>query len=289
MIELSNSNFKVCINKKGAELSSFYDKNLSLEYIWQADAAIWPWHAPNLFPVVGGLTNNELYIDDHFYPLQRHGFARHSNFILIESSGTHAIFSLRYNAETLASYPYHFEFQLIYHLQDSQLKCTYKVINLESKSIWFSVGAHPAFNVPFFPNEKYEDYFLEFNADDTLSRYHLSKEGYFNNETTSFSLVDRKLWLKPDSFIDDALVFKQLKSNEVSLGSINHSHRLTLTFPDFSSLGIWAKPGAPFVCIEPWLGYADSEGPKLPIEKKDGIVSLLAGHVFEATYSIKLT
>ena len=24
-------------------------------------------------------------------------------------------------------------------------------------------------------------------------------------------------------------------------------------------LGIWAKPGAPFVCIEPWFSYNDAD------------------------------
>jgi galactose mutarotase-like enzyme len=287
MIELSSNNIKAYINKKGAELSSFYQINSSIEYVWQADPAIWPWHAPNLFPIVGGLVNNELYVDGNAYSLQRHGFARHSDFVLIESSGSHAIFSLRYNEDTLLSYPYHFEFQLIYHLQDSNLTCTYKVINLESKTIWFSLGGHPAFNAPFFPDEKYEDYFLEFDQDELLLRHHLSAAGYFNNETSSLTLDDKKLWLKPDLFQNDALVFKQLQSREVTLRSKNHTHSLTVSFADFNSLGIWAKPNAPFVCIEPWLGYADNESSnKASIQEKEGIVSLLPGHVFEASYSI---
>ncbi|MGK9120564.1 aldose 1-epimerase family protein [Olivibacter jilunii] len=288
MIQLSNEYIRVNIKKKGAELSSIYNKNMAHEYIWQGDPSFWPWHAPNLFPIVGGLKDNHLAVDGQIYELARHGFARHTNFQVIESSGTHAIFSLRYNQETLRVYPYHFEFQVIYHLENESLKCIYKVINLETKPIYFSVGAHPAFNVPFFSYEHYNDYYLEFEKDEPLIRHHLSDAGYFNGEESTILLDNRKLQLNENLFDTDALVFKTLLSKHVAIRSKNHPHALLISYSDFKSLGIWAKPGAPFVCIEPWLGYADSEAGTSTIEKKKGIVSLAPGHVFEAGYSITI-
>jgi len=288
MIELSNDYINIKIKKKGAELCSLYNRTLALEYIWQANPSIWPWHAPNLFPIVGALVNNEVYIEGAPYQLQRHGFARHANFVVIESSGKHAILSLRYNKETLKAYPYHFEFQVIYHLENESLKCTYKVINIDSRTIWFSLGAHPAFNIPFFSYERYDDYYLEFNKEESLSRTHLPSAGYVNGEQSAFCLDGRKLRLNEEIFDQDALVFKTIESKEISIRSKNHPHALKINYPEFKSLGIWAKPGAPFVCIEPWLGYADDEHAKGSIEEKEGIISLSSGHVFETSFSITL-
>lgn len=286
MIKLNNNHISVDIKKKGAELSSLYNKTMAHEYIWQGDPSFWPWHAPNLFPIVGGLKDNQLSINGTVYELARHGFARHTNFQVIESSGAHAIFSLRYNNDTIRVYPYHFELQIIYHLENEALQCSYKVINLDTQPLYFSVGAHPAFNVPFFSYERYDDYYLEFEKEESLERHHLSDAGYFNGELSTILLDDKKLPLKKDLFDQDALVFKNLSSRRVTIRSKNHPHALSISYPDFKSLGIWAKPGASFVCIEPWLGYADNENGSPSIEKKEGIVALSPGHVFEASYSI---
>lgn len=288
MIELNNQHINIRINKKGAEICSLYNRISAIEYIWQADPSFWPWHAPNLFPIVGGVVDNQITYDGSSYPLQRHGFARHANFVVIESSGTHAIFSLRYNQETRSAYPFRFEYQIIYHLENESLRCTYKVINLDTETIFFSLGAHPAFNVPFFSYERYSDYYLVFEKDEILYRHHLSADGYFNGEQTEVVLSEKKLKLHEQLFDQDALVFKNLESKQVTIRSHNHPHALKVSFPDFKSLGIWAKPGAPFVCIEPWLGYADKENFKGSIKEKEGIISLSAGHVFEASFTISI-
>ncbi|GAA4795898.1 aldose 1-epimerase family protein [Olivibacter ginsenosidimutans] len=288
MIALNNEYITIHIKKKGAELCSLYNKTLALEYMWQADPSYWPWHAPNLFPIVGGLVNNEISIEGSLYQLQRHGFARQSNFTVIESSGKHAILSLRYTKETLAAYPYHFEYQVLYHLHDESLTCTYKVINLDNRTIWFSLGAHPAFNIPFFAHERYDDYYIEFSKEESLIRHHLSPAGFFTGEPSPVFLQGKKLRLAETLFNEDALVFKTIDSKALYIRSKNHPHSLKISYPEFKSLGIWAKPGAPFVCIEPWLGYADNEQPKGSIKEKEGIISLSSGHVFEANYTITI-
>jgi len=289
MIELNNAFLKVGIKKRGAEICSLYHKAAAIEHIWQGDSAVWPWHAPNLFPIVGGLINNQVIIDEKTYTMNRHGFARASDFVLIESSGTHAIFSLRFNEETLQSYPYRFEFQLVYHLDGRHLTCLQKVINLENREILFSVGGHPAFNAPFFPNEAYEDYYLAFSNSENLLAHQLSPAGYFNGTTQPIALDDGRLWLKKDLFNQDALVFKTLQSRAITLRSKNHDYGVQVSFPDYKSLGLWAKPGAPFVCIEPWLGYADQENDTpFTIQQKEGMVRLAGGHVFESSINISI-
>lgn len=286
MTVIENDLYKVAIRNKGGELTSFYNKATGVEHVWQADASVWPWHAPNLFPVVGGLINNQLLADGKTYEMPRHGFNRTSELLLIDSDAVSAKFSLPNSERTLSAYPYKFDFQIHYDLIDTALRVTYKVINHDRKPIYFSVGGHPAFNVPFHQGEKYEDYYLEFELDEELLTHRLSADGLFTGETVPVPVKDKMLFLTRDLFNDDALVFKNLRSREVSIKGKLHGLSLTVEFPHFNYLGIWAKPGADFVCIEPWLGCADTEGKQVDISQKEAIQELKVGHVFEAAYFI---
>ena len=286
MTTLENEYLKVTVMPKGAEMVSLFNKEINTEHLWQADADIWGWHAPNLFPVVGGCINDQVIVDGVAYPMNRHGFARHSDFVLTEYSGIHAKFSLSDSAKTQESYPFKFAFQVIYELKGRELKVTYKVINYDDQAINFSAGGHPAFNVPFTEGEKMEDYYLEFEVEEPLVTHLLSTEGFFTGEVEAVELQKSKLPLSENLFSKDALVFKDLKSRKITLKSVNHSNSVYLKYRDFPFLGLWAKPGAPFVCIEPWIGCADTAGRTIEFAKKEGMLSLEKGHVFEADFII---
>jgi galactose mutarotase-like enzyme len=286
MTTIENKYFKVTIRPQGAELTSVFNKTDNTEHLWQADAAIWPWHAPNLFPIVGGTMNNQLVVDGVTYPATRHGFTRTSTFQLVESSDKHAKFSLPFSDATLAIYPYKFEFQIIYTLIDNALRVTYKVINQDDKTVYFSVGAHPAFNVPFYPGEQYDDYYLEFEQDEKLETHTISPDGNLSGHTEPVLLTNKKLRLTKELFANDALVFKNIKSREITIRSDKHDKSLTVQYPHFNHMGIWAKHGADFVCIEPWLGYSDTEGIVTDIKQKEAIQHVEQGHVFEAEFFI---
>ena len=288
MAILENDFLKVEINTKGAQLSSIFNKESQTEHLWQADPNIWPWHAPNLFPVVGGLINDELLVDGTAYHVTRHGFARQSEFILLESDEVHAIYSLPNSEKTLQVYPYKFDFQVLYNLIDNALRITYKLVNHDKKTIFFSVGGHPAFNVPFHAGEKYEDYYLEFETEEKLVTHLLSSEGFFSGEEHPVPTQKNRLYLTRDMFNADALVFKDLRSKEVTIKSDKHDQSLSVEFPHFNYLGIWAKGGADFVCIEPWLGCADTAGKHVDISQKEDIQNLKPGHVFEAAFFISI-
>ena len=288
MTTIENDFLKVSIRNKGGELTSIYNKVSGVEHLWQGDPNIWPWHAPNLFPVVGGLINNELLVNGKRYKMERHGFNRQSELLLIESNEISARLSLPYSDHTLEVYPYKFDFQVCYDLIENALRVTYKVINHERDTIYFSVGGHPAFNVPFHIGESYEDYYLEFDADEKLEKHMLSAEGFFTGETQPVTIKEGKLPLTRDMFIQDAWVFKKLNSREVTIKSTKHDQTLAVEFPHFNYLGIWAKPGADFLCIEPWLGCADTEGKHVDISKKEAIQHLKYGHVFEAAFFISI-
>lgn len=288
MVTLENDYLRVSIRKKGAEITSIYNKLSKLEHIWQADATIWPWHAPNLFPVVGGCIDNQIQVEGNAFPMNRHGFARNTEFTILEGSDTHAEFSMGHNEETLKSYPYRFQFQLLYFLNDHQLRITYKVINEDLQDIYFSIGAHPAFNVPFHPAEGFEDYYLEFEHEEPLETHLISPEGFFNGEKETVDTEGRILPLTRSMFAKDALVFKNIRSRKIWLRSRNRSQHIEVNFPHFDYLGLWAKPGADFVCIEPWMGCADTAAKSTDISGKEGIRKLEKGHVFEADYSVSV-
>ena len=286
MVTLENQFLKALISSQGAELVSLYNKKTNTEYIWQADPSIWEWHAPNLFPVVGECMNGEILVDGKAYPMVRHGFTRHMRHKWIESSENHAKFSLNYNQETLASYPYKFELQILYDLFDDRIRISYKVINKDDKTIYFSLGGHPGFNIPFRAGEAYSDYYLEFDNDEQLEKHSLSKGGMFIGGTEPVPMNGNKLHLTGDLFNNDALVFKQLKSRKITIKSNNHDEFIAVCYPHMEYMGIWAKAGAPYVCIEPWMGCADTENKPMDIKDKEGIEKVEHGHVFETDITI---
>jgi galactose mutarotase-like enzyme len=288
MVQLENDYLKVAIDVKGAQLSSVINKATGIEHLWQDGQKIWAWHAPNLFPIVGSVINDELLVDGAAYPMPRHGFARQSEFILLENDEENAIFSLPSSEKTIHIYPYKFDFQVLYTLIENALRITYKLISHDKKTIYFSVGAHPAFCVPFNKSEKYEDYYLEFETEEKLITHLLSPEGYFTGETLPVNAPGNKLYLTKDMFDGDALVFKDLKSREICIKSDKHDQSVSVEFPHFNYLGIWAKGGGDFVCIEPWLGCADTAGRHVDISQKESIQSLKPGHVFEVAFFISI-
>lgn len=286
MTTLENDQLRVAIRPQGAELTSLFHKLTGIEHLWQADPSVWPWHGPNLFPVVGGCLNNQLLIAGQKYPMERHGFARRSTFETTESSTTHAVFSLRASDATRTVYPYEFLFQIIYELDGPRLTVTYRVVNEDERTVFFSVGAHPAFAVPFQAGEAYEDYCIEFEQDEPLETHRLSASGYFTGETEPVATEGRRLPLTKHLFDRDALVFKNLQSRRVTIRSDKREQAVAVEFREFPYLGLWAKPGASFVCIEPWLGCADSEGQPVPIEQKELIQHIEPGRVFDASFTV---
>lgn len=283
---LQNQYLRVGIREQGAELTSLFDLTTQTEHLWQADPAVWPWHAPNLFPVVGGQTNDQLVVDGRAYPMKRHGFARTSTFTCTEASDTHAVFELHANEQTRQQFPYAFVFEISYTLDERELEVKYRVRNEGATKLFMSLGAHPAFNVPFHEGESYTDYYIEFDQDESLETSLLGPNGLLSGEKKTIPLDNRRLHLTPNLFDNDALVLLRLRSRQAVLRSDKHKQQIRLDFALFPYLGIWAKPGAPFVCIEPWLGVADTEGRPVPIEGKQGIHRVMPKSGFVAHYTI---
>ena len=169
VFELQNTLLSVKVKSFGAELCSVISKETSIEYIWQADETVWARHAPNLFPIVGKLKDGEYQYQSKTYRLPQHGFARDNEFICVEHTDDYLLFELTASDKTLVNYPFHFCFQVGYKLIDNKVVTSYSVFNPDSCDLYFSVGAHPAFNCPLQKNELFEDYELVFNDKSKLT------------------------------------------------------------------------------------------------------------------------
>ena len=282
MIKIENENLSAAINEKGAELQSIQLNNL--EYLWQADAKYWGKHAPVLFPIVGELKDGKYIFEDKEYKLPRHGFARDKVFEAVKTSETSAIFSLKYDEQTLQVYPFKFLFKVEYKLDGNELFCNFIVENIDEKTMYFSVGAHPAFKVPISENLNYKDYALKFNNDETLNRY-LLQNGLTSDVAETIHLNNKTLQLQPSLFYADAIVLKNINSNEITLYTDKNAHGLNFRFNGFPYFGIWAAINAPFVCLEPWCGIADHIHHDNQLIHKEGINTLAAGERWQKEWS----
>lgn len=286
---ISNSYLQVSVLSKGTEISSIKSKETGVEYMWNADSNIWNSHAPVLFPIIGSLKNNECNINGKTYKIPKHGFVRNNEaIILINRTDEELNFQLDYSEQSLRMFPYKFRFNISFQLQGHKLIISHRVENLDSKEMFFSLGAHPGFKCPLNEGESYEDYYLEFEKKENAVTSLLSADGLITDQTKQVLSDANKLPLNPELFNNDALIFKALNSQQVSLKSHKSNHCITVDYSDFDYLGLWAKPNAPFICIEPWLGIADHENSDGDFLKKDGLISLPESQVFNAQYSIEI-
>ena len=275
--------------KSGAELTSIQYNGK--EMLFQGAKVLdgngniyWKRQAPILFPIVGQLKNSQTQIEDKTYEMSQHGFARDMDFEEISKTENKHHYLLKYNEETLKKYPYKFELHVIYEIIGDTLIVTYKVKNIDDKTIYFGLGGHPAFNCNYSSGE-YEIAFLE--NEDKIEFLKL-KNGLIDTEKTENILQDNKIYLKEDTFDNDAIIMKNIKSNKVVLQNHETNQKiLEFDFTGFPYLALWSKKGAPFVCIEPWQNTADRIDSTQIYKDKEGIIELPKDKEFECKYSIK--
>jgi galactose mutarotase-like enzyme len=265
----------------GAELCSLKN-NTNTEFIWEGNPEFWGKHAPILFPIVGTLKNNTFLYNNQEYKLTRHGFAREMEFELIEKGNNYATFSLKHSLETLVLYPFKFELQITYRLEEMVLSVEYKVLNKSETRMPFSIGAHPAFALA----GNFENYSIEFGQEEPLKYFELEND-LISNTTKMLATSNRQVSLNYSLFENDALVFKSTVSKSLTILE-NAIPILKVQFDDFPSLGIWTKKNAPFICIEPWFGYSDTVANFGNILEKEGILVLEENETFNSKFSIEI-
>lgn len=285
---LENEKISVKIKETGAELCSYFDKETQREIIWQADPNHWKRHAPILFPIVGKVENNEYKLGDSKFQLSQHGFARDQAFELVKQGNNSITLQINSSEELFKVYPFKFKLQVEISISEKVLKVLYRVLNEGDEKIFFCLGAHPGFNVPFDNSSELSDYKLSFEILENSDRLLLSPAGFRTGKREQNWLKGDRINLTEELFIDDALIFDDLKSSFMTIDSDKTNEKVQVGWNKYPHMGIW-KPlnNAPFLCIEPWNGMADQEKTDNDFKDKYGIVNLESNNSFECFYTVE--
>lgn len=284
---LQNDNLIVESKSFGAELTRIYSKQNNKDILWCGDEKYWGRRSPILFPIVGRLKENKTLIEDNIYSMGQHGFARDMDFKVIETSKDYVVYLLTSNDNTKKFYPYDFNLSIKYTLIDNSIRIDWIVENTDSRDIYFSIGAHPAFNIPTSKHKSINDYYLKFNYKDKVNKINLN--GPFHDESFEVENLD-KLQLSPELFINDALIYTDIDS--ISIFNNEDKEEINVEFSEFPLVGIWSpyysedNTIAPFICIEPWYGLCDNINSDNVYKNKSYINKLSVGKSFKASYTI---
>ncbi|MCR8746081.1 aldose 1-epimerase family protein [Romboutsia lituseburensis] len=286
---LENENLIVESKNFGAEITRIFSKKANKEILWNGDSKFWGRHSPILFPLVGRLKDNETLIENDLYHMSQHGFARDMFFDILNSTQDSITYKLSSNKDSKKLYPYSFELLIKYTLKNASLEVEWTVINADDKSIFFSIGAHPAFNLNFNECNSISDYVIEFKHRDNVSK--ISLDGPYSSKVNDIGNINN-LSLNNELFINDALIYTNI--DEISLKSSKSNECVTVKFKDFPLVGIWTpyykdtKTTAPFICIEPWYGLADNINSNKEFKNKEFINILNPKEKFCTIYSIEI-
>lgn len=279
---IENEHIKIGVKTAGAELTSFISKNSDIEYLWQGNPDVWYGQSPVLFPIIGRVLDDKYYLEGKEYTMPKHGLFRKREAVLVEKSDNMMIFMEEADAATKEIFPYEFEVYVIFELIEKSLKVTHKIVNKSDKTMYFSIGGHPGFNCAIGD-------FLMFDENETLDTVEIDTECLRTGKLIPVLQNDNKIVITKDIFNNDALIFTGMKSKNITLASDNHSRKVIFDYSDCSYLGIWAKPGAPYVCLEPWWGVNDSHERKDDFSKKDAIISLDSGNTYECYWCAEIS
>ena len=288
MYTIENEKLRASFQLHGGELISLYDKSKQQELIWQADPAFWGRHAPVLFPFVGKVNGGEYRVNGQTYTMGQHGFARDMDFQLKDQTETTITFELRSSEETMAKYPFAFQLEIRYVLAGDVLEVHWKVTNPAAETMYYSIGAHPAFSVDAAQKEAYRVRLG--NADQTLSYIYIDPEtaGADWEHVQELALDgDGSVQAKKELFEKDALIFDDGQITEASIVTPEGETMVTVRCPGFPSFGLWSpSKDAGFICLEPWVGRVDNNGFDGELKDKYGEQSLAAGASQSYVYEI---
>jgi galactose mutarotase-like enzyme len=274
-LSLSSRELTAEINPLGAQLSALRDRQ-GRDLLWNGDPSVWAGRAPLLFPIVGALAGGSYRLGREVHRLPRHGFARSSLFNVTESDAAGATFKLQSDAASFQVYPFHFELDVRFEIEGPTLAVTAWIRNMGNGEMPASFGFHPAFRWPLPFGRARSSHFIEFASDEPSGVRRLNADGLLTTARHPTPIANRRLALADDLFKDDVLIFDEIRSRSVTYGA-DDGPRIMLSYPDTPYLGLWTKPQADFVCIEPWHGVADPEGYSGDFTAKPGVFMVAAG------------
>ena len=282
---ISNGNLSCTICEIGAEIVSLKSMKTECEYLWQNDTNVWSGSAPILFPIVGRLNTGKYTIEGKEYTLPTHGFARSEHFKVKQQCESSITFSLNENKSTLKVYPFKFQLNVTFTLEEQSLLVTYQVINQDSSALYFAIGSHPAFALP--PTEFSEGKCKLLFSEQENNYCCLIKNDLLSDDQHPVALIDKSLVLTPKLFEQDALIFRDINSSTITL-AVNEQAILSVDTGNNKHLGLWAKPNSPYACIEPWISTDETGKTPLELKDKPDLTCLLAGEKTENNYRINI-
>lgn len=285
-MKLENSKCIMQFQSKGGEISSWVDKKSNIEYMWQGNSEYWSGKNPTLFPIIGNTYSGTYYINDKEYAMKNHGFIRSSDLSLINQSDNSLTFELKSNDDTFAVYPFEFTYNITYELNDKLLLVKYLIVNEGNCDMPFQFGLHPAFNCPLDNGEDFEAYQLEFSENEMLLQWHIDPDK--GKPVQKEAINTKTIPCKYELFEKDpTLLYEGIKSDYITLKGKEHG--LVMSLKSFPLLAVWSpKRGAPFICIEPWIGHGDFNKCDDDFYQRDYTTILKAGKSFEREYTIEI-
>ena len=286
-VKLENEFLCVEIAEMGAEVTRIYDKAEDNEILWEGNPVYWKRHSPVLFPNVGKTYKNRVLINGTQYPTSQHGFARDNVFTCIEAANEKASFMFRSSEETKEVYPFDFELHINYKLNKKELTVEWQVKNCGDETMYFTIGGHPAFRFAK-PEETKADYVLKVPGKEKLEYVLIDIScGCANvDEIHTLQLSEETYPLSDELFAKDALVVDNGQIEEAWLCHKDGTLYVGVRSAGFPNYGIWSVEGAPFVCLEPWMGRCDNVGFNAELSEKPNVNKVEAGEKFIKDYTI---
>ncbi|WP_157217291.1 aldose 1-epimerase family protein [Flavisphingomonas formosensis] len=271
-IEIRSAALSATISPGGAELQSLRDA-AGRDFLWGGDPAFWTGRAPILFPIVGALANDSYQLGSHRFSLPRHGFARRSRFAPVVQQDGEAVFRLTDSPPTRAAYPFPFVLEIRFATDDATLSIEATLTNPGDAPLPASFGFHPALRWPLPYGAPRAEHVLLFDKAEPEPVRRLDEAGLLRPVALPSPIERRTLKLDDGLFTDDALILDRLHSRSLWYG-VPGTPGVAVRFPDMPALGLWMKPGADYLCIEPWQGHADPEGFAGDFREKPGVVAI---------------
>ena len=286
---LKSSEATLRVDSLGAEMKSLISRD-GVEYLWQADPAVWGETSPILFPYIGRLWNGGYRYRGRFYSLPQHGFASKAEFSLAAREEGRLVLSLVSDEKTKEMYPFDFAFFVEYVLRENRLLVTYRVENRGEERMYFGLGGHPGFRVPLLEGEAFEDYCIRFHTPALPSRVGFTPQVFLSDRDEAYPLAEEALLpLRHTLFDEDAIILKNA-ARALTLSSARSGRGVRVEYPEMPYLGIWhwPKTEAQYVCIEPWCGLPSRHGVEEEISAKSDLLSLGARESLERGFSVTL-
>lgn len=273
-MHLHNDLLAIEVAERGAELRSIRTPD-GAEWLWQGDPAWWGGRSPLLFPVVGRSREGSVSIAGTEYPMDSHGFARAQDFV-VEGSGTDWVtLALGDNEATRRSYPFAFRLALTYRLEGRAVMAEAVLINRDDTVMPAQFGFHPGFNWPL-PGAGDRRHTLSMANAGPAPCCRLSDDKLLARASEPSPFVDGAFEPRPEMFANDAMIFVGVEPRRIVFAA-DGGPSLEMTTSNLPDLGIWTKPGAPFLCIEPWYGTAPFVDRAERLEERNGVALLAPG------------